>query len=110
MGGHLRGSPRRARGRPLHGLRVEVRLQMLQLLERSVLHAHDPVLRNLHRRRVGLEFAHIAFCHIWMVTPCFKVLELNCGCCQKLYGMCVHCCLDPWMEAFALCCSAFKKS
>merc|ERR1711971_118002 len=58
----------------------------------------------------GCEFAHIAFCHIWMVTPCFKVLELNCGCCQKLYGMCVHCCLDPWMEAFALCCSAFKKS
>merc|ERR1712156_328653 len=58
----------------------------------------------------GCEFAHIAFCHIWMVTPCFKVLELNCGCCQKLYGMCVHCYMDPWMEAFALCCSAFKKS
>merc|ERR1712012_580155 len=55
------------------------------------------------------KFAYNAFWHIWFVTPCFKVLELNCGCCQKLYGMCVHCCMDPWMEAFALCCSAFKK-
>merc|ERR1711956_30617 len=30
-----------------------------------------------------------------IMTPCFKCLELNCGCCQKLYGMCIHCCLDP---------------
>jgi len=58
----------------------------------------------------GCEFAEIAFCHIWYVTPCFKVCELNCGCLQKLYGMLVHCCLDPWCEAMSLCFSAFKKA
>merc|ERR1712154_500760 len=57
----------------------------------------------------GCEFAYVAFVHIWYITPCFKWLELNCGCCQKLYGMCVHCCLDPWCEAISLCFSAFKK-
>merc|ERR1712110_824256 len=44
----------------------------------------------------GCEFAYIAFTHIWFVSPCFKCLEINCGCCQKLYGLCVHCMLDPW--------------
>jgi len=58
----------------------------------------------------GCNFAYIAFVHIWYVTPCFKCLELNCGCCQKLYGMCIHCCLDPICEAIALCFSAFKKA
>merc|ERR1711936_900281 len=48
-------------------------------------------------------------CRIWYVTPCFKVCELNCGCLQKLYGMCVHCFLDPWCEAVSLCFQAFKK-
>merc|ERR1711920_239562 len=43
----------------------------------------------------GCEFAEIAFCHIWYVTPCFKVCELNCGCLQKLYVMLVHCCRPP---------------
>merc|ERR1712018_1087554 len=49
----------------------------------------------------GCEFAYIAFGHIWYVTPCFKCLELNCGCCQKLYGMCIHCVLDPPCEAIS---------
>ena len=57
----------------------------------------------------GCEFAHIAFTHIWYITPCFKVLELNCGCCKKLYGMCIHCCLDPLCEACGLLFHAFKK-
>merc|ERR1711963_19345 len=48
-------------------------------------------------------------CYIWYVTPCFKVCELNCGCLQKLYGMLVHCCLDPWCEAMSICFQAFKK-
>merc|ERR1711936_409871 len=40
---------------------------------------------------------------VWQNSyKCFKCLEINCGCCQKLYGLCVHCCLDPWMEAFSL--------
>ncbi|XP_076469379.1 caveolin-1-like [Babylonia areolata] len=57
----------------------------------------------------GCEFADIAFVHIWYVTPCFKVMELNCGCIQKLYGMCVHCCMDPCCEACGILFSAFKK-
>ncbi|KAL8563413.1 hypothetical protein ACOMHN_054775 [Nucella lapillus] len=57
----------------------------------------------------GCEFAGIAFTHVWYVTPCFKVLELNCGCLQKLYGMCVHCCMDPCCEACGILFSAFKK-
>merc|ERR1712154_30274 len=57
----------------------------------------------------GCEFAYIAFTHIWFVTPCFKCLEPNCGCLQKLWGMCIHCALDPMFEAVSLCCSAFKK-
>ncbi|KAK3101117.1 hypothetical protein FSP39_001071 [Pinctada imbricata] len=50
----------------------------------------------------GIEFAYVAFWHIWYVTPCFKMLEINCGCCKKLYGLCVHCCLDPLFEACGL--------
>merc|ERR1711872_823830 len=57
----------------------------------------------------GCEFGQIAFIHIWYITPCFKVCEINCGCCQKLYGMCVHCCLDPCCEACGMLFSAFKK-
>merc|ERR1712033_103651 len=36
----------------------------------------------------GMEFAYISFAHIWFITPCFKVLEINCGCAKKMYGMC----------------------
>merc|ERR1712033_51280 len=50
----------------------------------------------------GQEFAYIAFIHIWYITPFFKVLEINCGCCKKVYGTCVHCCLDPLCEACGL--------
>ncbi|XP_076468955.1 caveolin-1-like [Babylonia areolata] len=57
----------------------------------------------------GCQFAYIAFSHIWCITPFFKVLELNCGCLQKVYGMCVHCCLDPCCEACGLLFGAFRK-
>ncbi|KAL8623140.1 hypothetical protein ACOMHN_063360 [Nucella lapillus] len=57
----------------------------------------------------GCEFAGIAFQHVWCITPYFKVLELNCLCTQKLYGICVHCLLDPCCEAFGLLFGAFKK-
>ncbi|KAL5014248.1 hypothetical protein ScPMuIL_008518 [Solemya velum] len=43
----------------------------------------------------GCEFAYISFVHIWYVTPLFKILQLNCGCLQRLYGMCISCCLEP---------------
>merc|ERR1719251_354558 len=36
----------------------------------------------------GMTFAHIAFMHIWHITPCFKCLELNCGICIAMqWGM-----------------------
>merc|ERR1712141_323508 len=57
----------------------------------------------------GVEIGRMAFIHIWYITPLFKVLEINCGCCQKLYGLCVHCCLDPCCEACGLCFHQFKK-
>ena len=57
----------------------------------------------------GCEFAYIAFTHIWYITPMIKVLEINCGCCQKLYGTCVHCCMDPICEACGMLFYAFKK-
>ncbi|ESO94516.1 hypothetical protein LOTGIDRAFT_189239 [Lottia gigantea] len=57
----------------------------------------------------GCEFASIAFTHVWFITPLFKVLEIECGCLKKFYGMCVHCCLDPCCESLGLVFSAFKK-
>ena len=57
----------------------------------------------------GVYFAYVAFWHIWYVTPLFKMLEINCGCLQKLYGLCIHCCLDPMCEACGLIFHAFKK-
>jgi hypothetical protein len=58
----------------------------------------------------GCEFAYIAFYHIWCVTPCMKVLEINCGVCQKIYAMCVNCCLVPLCEACGALFNAFKKN
>merc|ERR1712226_1233337 len=40
---------------------------------------------------------------------CYTIMTLCCGSLQKLYGMIVHCCLDPWCEAMSLCFQAFKK-
>ncbi|KAK6177821.1 hypothetical protein SNE40_015849 [Patella caerulea] len=57
----------------------------------------------------GCEFARIAFTHVWIVTPLFKVLEINCGCLQKFWALCVHCCCDPCCEAFGLLFGAFRK-
>jgi len=57
----------------------------------------------------GAELGRMAFIHIWYITPLFKVLEINCGCLQKLYGLCVHCCLDPCCEACGLLFHQFKK-
>merc|ERR1712154_34681 len=57
----------------------------------------------------GAELGRMAFIHIWYITPMFKVCEINCGCCQKIYGLCVHCCMDPCCEACGLLFHAFKK-
>jgi len=58
----------------------------------------------------GCEFAYIALYHIWCVTPCMKVLEINCGVCQKIYAMCVNCCPVPLCEACGALFHAFKKN
>ncbi|XP_022334719.1 caveolin-1-like [Crassostrea virginica] len=58
----------------------------------------------------GCQFSYIAFVHIWYITPCFKILELNCGCLQKLYGLCIHCCLDPMCEACGLIFHKFQRN
>ncbi|XP_069141788.1 caveolin-1-like [Argopecten irradians] len=47
----------------------------------------------------GCEFAYIAFYHIWFITPCMKVCEINCGLCQKLYATVINCCIVPCTEA-----------
>ncbi|KAH3892465.1 caveolin-1-like [Dreissena polymorpha] len=57
----------------------------------------------------GISFAYISFLHIWFYTPCFKVLDINCGCLKKMYSMCVSCCLDPLCQSCGLIFSAFKK-
>ena len=50
----------------------------------------------------GCEFACVAFTHIWVVTPCFRMCDLNFDCCRKFWSLCVHCVLDPCYEAVAL--------
>merc|ERR1712121_545785 len=57
----------------------------------------------------GIDFALIAVEHIWCATPLFKMCEIDCGCCKKMYGLCVHCCLDPCCEACGMLFHAFKK-
>lgn len=58
----------------------------------------------------GCEFAYIAFAHIWYITPMFKVLEINCSVCQRLYSMCINCCMTPVCEAFGGIFHHFKRT
>ncbi|XP_061193787.1 caveolin-1-like [Saccostrea echinata] len=58
----------------------------------------------------GCQFSYISFLHIWYITPFFKILELNCGFLQKLYGLCIHCCLDPMCEACGLIFHKFQRN
>ncbi|VDI47812.1 caveolin 3 [Mytilus galloprovincialis] len=57
----------------------------------------------------GCEFGYIAFSHVWCITPMFKVMEINCGCLQRIYGVCVHCCFDPLCESFGLLFGNFRR-
>ena len=54
-------------------------------------------------------FAGIAPAHIWHITPCFKVMELNCGIYKQFYGMWVHCCIDLYCDAESHFFDAFQK-
>ncbi|XP_052679624.1 caveolin-1-like [Crassostrea angulata] len=58
----------------------------------------------------GCEFAFIAFWHIWYITPMFKVLEINCGVCLRLYSMCINCCMTPVCEAVGGIFHHFKRT
>ncbi|KAL3852810.1 hypothetical protein ACJMK2_016425 [Sinanodonta woodiana] len=55
------------------------------------------------------EFAYISFVPIWCFTPFFRMLDLNCGCMKRMYGMCIKCCLEPCCEAAGLIFHVFKK-
>ncbi|VDI47811.1 caveolin 1 [Mytilus galloprovincialis] len=57
----------------------------------------------------GCEFAIIAFYHIWIISPCMKIFEINCGLCQRIYASCVNCCVVPCCEAMGSLFVAFKK-
>ncbi|XP_052250505.1 caveolin-3-like [Dreissena polymorpha] len=57
----------------------------------------------------GCEFAYISFFHIWFFTPCFKMLDINCGALKRLYGQCVNCCIEPCCMACGLVFHQFKK-
>lgn len=50
----------------------------------------------------GCEFAAIAFYHIWFLTPCVKVLEINCVITQKVLTACMNGCCVPLCEACAV--------
>ena len=50
----------------------------------------------------GCEFACITFCHIWMVSPCYRVFSINLSCCAKFWSAIIHCYMDPMHESCAL--------
>ncbi|KAK3102719.1 hypothetical protein FSP39_013424 [Pinctada imbricata] len=47
----------------------------------------------------GCEFAAIAFCHIWCISPCMKIVDINCGLCSRIYRLCIDCCCTPCYES-----------
>merc|ERR1712063_68123 len=57
----------------------------------------------------GCEFAWVSFVHIWYITPCFKWLDINCGCMRKLCTSCISCCLDPICMSLGLFFHQFEK-
>jgi len=58
----------------------------------------------------GCQFACETFTHVWQYTPMLKMLQLNCGCCQKLFHTMVSCILGPICETCALCFSKVTVS
>ncbi|OAF65360.1 hypothetical protein A3Q56_06930 [Intoshia linei] len=50
----------------------------------------------------GCNLGCISFLHIWYYTPCLRAIAINCGCCQKLWGTFLNCCLAPICESCGL--------
>ena len=68
--GVLRGRAGGTWWRPQHGLRVEVLLQLLQLLQGMLLQRPQHLLRHPAGACAGgCEFAMITFQHVWHITP-----------------------------------------
>jgi len=57
----------------------------------------------------GVEFAYLAFYHIWYISPMIKVYEINCGQCKRIYDVCIKCCIEPCCEALGGIFVNFKK-
>jgi len=58
----------------------------------------------------GCCFGYTAFCHIWCITPELKLNDINCQLCQAMYGLVVHCALDPCCDACGIIFKHFAKS
>jgi len=50
----------------------------------------------------GCTFACISFAHIWHITPCFKVVQINLGCAQRFFSLFINCFMAPCIETQAL--------
>ncbi|XP_060595850.1 caveolin-1-like [Ruditapes philippinarum] len=57
----------------------------------------------------GCEFAGVAFNHVWAVTPCLRMLELNCSILKRIHETICGCCIEPCCEACGQVFNAFKK-
>ncbi|KAK3098850.1 hypothetical protein FSP39_023711 [Pinctada imbricata] len=43
----------------------------------------------------GIQFGIIAFHHVWCISPCLKVVTLNCTQCRKMIVWCLTCYITP---------------
>jgi len=56
----------------------------------------------------GCEFATIAFDHVWYWTPLLRIFSIYCGTIQKVWGICLSCCLQPCCETLGYCFSNIR--
>ncbi|XP_052781811.1 caveolin-3-like [Mya arenaria] len=57
----------------------------------------------------GCEFAGVSFSHVWFMTPCLKLFQINCGLCKNVYTQCISCCIEPCCVACGQLFHHFKK-
>ena len=44
----------------------------------------------------------MTFNHIWTITPCLFMFNINFSCCSRCYATVIHCCFDPLYESASL--------
>jgi len=49
----------------------------------------------------GCEFAQVAFYHVWYITPCLKLCQIECAVWTKIMRTFTSCCCEPCCEACA---------